>query len=166
MKGSKTLKELHALANTVRRVYNLMRYTTDQLHAGSGITAPKRTLLMDLERYGPQTVPALAESRRISRQIIQTQVNELKAAGYLESRPNPEHKRSKRIALTAAGREQVDRMLATENAFLETLDWLPEDAALAECREVLESICEGLIGDPTELENRGSSSAKQEEAGR
>ncbi len=145
MKGQSTLEELHALANTVRRVYNLMRFTTDQLHTGSGITAPKRTLLMDIHRYGPRTVPVLAASRCISRQIIQAQVNELKQAGYLESRPNPEHKRSKLIALTRAGQAQVARMIEAENAFLQKLDWLPERPVLQDCREVLESICERLL---------------------
>ena len=146
MKGQSSLEELHALANTVRRVYNLMRFTTDQLHAETGITAPKRTLLMDLHRYGPQTVPALAASRCISRQIIQAQVNELKKAGYLESRSNPEHKRSKLIALTQSGQELVDAMVEVEDAFLKQLDWLPERQALKDCRGVLESICEKLIG--------------------
>jgi DNA-binding MarR family transcriptional regulator len=165
MKGPSSLEELHALANTVRRVYNLMRFTTDQIHAGTGITAPKRTLLMDLHRYGPRTVPALAASRCISRQIIQTQVNELKRADYLESRPNPEHKRSKLIALTPSGQAQVASMIEAENAFLQELDWLPERPVLQDCREVLESICERLIefegkepagGDRAFVERSGS----------
>ena len=92
-------RDLHGLANSVRRTYNVLRHTTDQLHEKTGITAPKRTLLMDL-RHGPQTVPALAATRFISRQIIQTQVNELKGRSRLEN--NPEHKRSMLIALTEA----------------------------------------------------------------
>ena len=146
MKGQSSLEELHALANTVRRVYNLMRFTTDQLHTGTGITAPKRTLLMDLHRYGAQTVPALAASRRISRQIIQAQVNEPKKAGYLESRANVEHKRSKLIALTLSGQARVDAMIEVADAFLKELDWLPERQALKDCRRASESICENLIG--------------------
>jgi len=144
MTNATTLEELHALANTVRRVYNLLRHTTDQLHAETGITAPKRTLMMDLKRHGPQTVPALAAARCISRQIIQTQVNELKQAGYVQATPNPEHKRSKLIALTAAGQRQIAAMIAVENAFIEELGWLPDRASLHACREVLESICARL----------------------
>ena len=159
MKEPTSLEELHALANTVRRVYNLMRFTTDQLHAGKGITAPKRTLLMDLHRYGPQTVPALAASRCISRQIIQAQVNELKQAGYLESRSNPEHKRSKLIALTQSGQALVDSMIEVEDAFLKELDWLPEREELKDCRGVLESICERLIGFESKAKADGGLSA-------
>jgi DNA-binding MarR family transcriptional regulator len=86
----------------------------------------------------------LAAARCISRQIIQSQVNELKKAGYLQSLANPAHKRSKLISLTDSGQKQVDSMIAVENAFIQELGWLPERAALHECREVLESICERL----------------------
>jgi hypothetical protein len=37
-------------------------------------------------------------------------------------------------------------MIEVEDAFLKELDWLPERQALKDCREVLESICEKLIG--------------------
>ncbi|MGB0743063.1 MAG: MarR family winged helix-turn-helix transcriptional regulator [Opitutales bacterium] len=144
MREASSLEELHALANTVRRVYNLLRHTTDQLHAETGITAPKRTLLMDLHRYGPQTVPALAGARCISRQIIQTQVNDLKKAGLLKPKSNPEHRRSKLIALTKSGQRTVNAMIEVENTFLKELGWLPERKDLHQCREVLESIYQRL----------------------
>jgi len=137
-------EELHALANSIRRVYNRMRHTTDQIHEATGITAPKRTLLMDLHRYGPQTVPALASARFISRQIIQTQVNELKKAGYLRAEKNPEHKRSVLIVLTAAGQALVETMIESENDFIEQLGWLPDVKDLSTCRQVLDSIYDRL----------------------
>lgn len=144
MTANNTLGELHALANSVRRAYNQLRHTTDQLHAATGITAPKRTLLMDIHRYGPQTVPSLASTRFISRQIIQTQVNDLKKAELLEAKPNPEHKRSVLIALTEKGQREVDAMIARENAFLQELGWLPEPSELGICRQVLDQIYEKL----------------------
>lgn len=135
---------MHALANSVRRVYNRMRHTTDVLHEGLGVSAPKRTLLMDLHRYGPQTVPQLAAERFISRQIIQTQVNELRQAGYLKAKVNPGHKRSSLIALTASGGKLVRKMIATENAYIEKVGWLPAAKDLATCVEVLDEIYERL----------------------
>ena len=138
------LEELHALANSVRRAYNRLRHSTDVLHAETGISAPKRTLLMDLQRYGPQPVPSLAAARCISRQIIQTQVNELTRAGYTEARKNPEHKRSSLIALTRSGQAFVQEMIERENAFIQQLGWLPEAEALQNCRQVLDSISEKL----------------------
>lgn len=144
MAEESNLEEMHALANSVRRVYNRLRHSTDVLHGETGVSAPKRTLLMDLQRYGAQTVPALAASRFISRQIIQTQVNELTQAGYTEARENPEHKRSSLIALTASGRKFVQEMVARENAFIEQVGWFPEAEALANCRQVLDEIYDKL----------------------
>ncbi len=137
-------EELHALANSVRRAYNRLRHTTDAIHAELGITAPKRTLLMDLHRNGPQTVPSLASSRFISRQIIQTQVNELKREGYMESQRNPEHKRSVLITLTAKGQALVQGMIDAENRFIEALGWLPAADELRTTRKVLDEIYDRL----------------------
>jgi DNA-binding MarR family transcriptional regulator len=100
--------------------------------------------MMDLHRNGPQTVPALASARFISRQIIQTQVNELKKEGYLKSEPNPEHKRSVLITLTASGKATVKQMIKAENAYMEHLGWLPDADGVRTCRAVLDEIYERL----------------------
>ncbi len=144
MSSKNSLEEMHRLANSIRRTYNRLRHTTDQIHQDIELSAPKRTLLMDLERDGAQTVPALAATRYVSRQIIQTQVNELTKAGYLVAKPNPEHKRSSLIALTAQGRQLVKSMTAREDAFIEELGWLPEAKDLATCQAVLDAIYEKL----------------------
>ncbi len=138
------LEQMHVLANSVRRTYNSLRHTTDQIHAGTGISAPKRTLLMDLYREGPATVPALAASRFISRQIIQTQVNDLKNEGQVEAKANPEHQRSKLITLTAKGRKTVQAMIDSENDFIQQLGWLPETKELQSCIHMLDTIYEQL----------------------
>ena len=147
MAKTTALEDLHSLANSVRRTYNVMRHTADQLHEETGITAPKRTLLMDLRRYGPQTVPALAASRFISRQIIQTQVNELKKEGLVSSEPNPEHKRSMLIKLTGVGDGLLDEMIARENAFIAALGWLPDPNELSRCQGILDEIYEKLVAE-------------------
>lgn len=138
------LEQMHVFANSVRRTYNSLRHTTDRIHADLGISAPKRTLLMDLYREGPNTVPALAASRYISRQIIQTQVNELKRAGLVEAKPNPEHQRSKLIALTQKGQKTVRAMIDAENAFIRKLGWLPRADELEAGIHLLDAIHEQL----------------------
>ncbi len=135
---------MHTLANSVRRLYNRLRYTSDQLHEDCGLSAPKRTLLMDLHRYGLQTVPTLASQRFISRQITQTQINELLDAGYVQTRENPEHKRSKLIELTPAGVHFLQELSRREQAFMAEQDWLPEVDQLDACIEVLDGIYEQL----------------------
>ena len=99
---------------------------------------------MDLRRYGPQTVPDLASARFISRQIIQTQVNELTEAGLMESRPNPAHKRSKLIALARKGERLVESMIQNESKYMDTLGWLPESDELEVCVAVLDTINDRL----------------------
>jgi len=138
------LEQMHVLANSVRRTYNSLRHTTDQIHAETGISAPKRTLLMDLYREGPVTVPALAASRFISRQIIQTQINDLKKEKLVEAKPNREHQRSKLITLTAKGQKTVQAMIDAENAFIQRIGWLPEEKELGACIQVLDAIYQQL----------------------
>ncbi len=148
--------DLHALTNSIRRAYNRLRHTTDVIHAATGITAPKRTLMMDLHRNGPQTVPALASARFISRQIIQTQVNELKKEGYLRTTPNPKHKRSVRITLTPTGKAMVNKMMKAENAYMENLGWLPDADSVRTCQQVLDEIHERLEDGPEQHDSKFS----------
>lgn len=140
MSTNNSLQEMHILANSIRRTYNRLRHTTDQIHADTNLSAPKRTLLMDLEREGPKTVPSLAAVRYVSRQIIQTQVNELVNAGLAKAKANPEHKRSSLIVLTAKGTKLVKEMAAREDAFIQKLGWLPDAKALRTCIDVLDAI--------------------------
>src|SRR6185295_2962392 len=57
-------------------------------------------LLRSLKLGGPQTVPALARSRPVSRQHIQTLADAMAAEGLLAFKPNPAHKRSPLVTLT------------------------------------------------------------------
>lgn len=131
---------MHDLANSVRRLYNRLRSTTDRLHAEDGLSAQRRTLLLELQRNGEQTVPTLAAVRSISRQIIQTQVNDLLGFGYVELLENPEHKRSSLVALTVKGSALVEQMITREESFIDQMDWLPEREELAVCIRVLDQI--------------------------
>jgi DNA-binding MarR family transcriptional regulator len=72
-------------------------------------------LLRSLKLGGPQTVPALARSRPVSRQHIQTLADAMAAEGLLAFKPNPAHKRSPLVTLTAKG-EQVYEALARKLA--------------------------------------------------
>lgn len=140
MSDPTSLEEMHILANSIRRTYNRLRHATDQIHEKVELSAPKRTLLMDISREGPQTVPMLASLRYVSRQIIQTQVNELIELGLLATKNNPEHKRSSLIVLTGKARHLVKQMKQEEQRFLQEIGWLPERAELTKCLEVLDAI--------------------------
>jgi DNA-binding MarR family transcriptional regulator len=66
-----------------------------------------RGVMASLAAAGPRTVPELARERAVSRQHIQTLVNELAAASLAEARPNPSHRRSPLIALTGEGQRRL-----------------------------------------------------------
>lgn len=68
-------------------------------------------LLRSLKLEGPQTVPALARSRPVSRQHIQTLADAMAADGLIAFKPNPAHRRSQLMTITAKG-EQVYEALA------------------------------------------------------
>jgi DNA-binding MarR family transcriptional regulator len=74
-------------------------------------------LLRSLKMEGPQTVPALARTRPVSRQHIQTLADAMAADGLIAFKPNPAHKRSPLMTLTAKG-DQVYEALAKKLAAL------------------------------------------------
>lgn len=69
-------------------------------------------LMRSLAEGGPQTVPAIARSRPVSRQHIQKLADELVADGLVAFVDNPAHKRSKLLSLTPAGRARYKALAA------------------------------------------------------
>ncbi len=145
-----SFETVQTVFDEIRRLNNRLRWLGDHVHADLGLTAVKRSLLLSLERDGTLTVPELARERLVSRQIIQTQINELLAEGLVESVPNPRNRRSRRIALTEAGRGLLDSMETREKQILkETGLPIPDDrmetlaADLRTIRERLEGVGEG-----------------------
>lgn len=87
-------------------------------------------LMRLLEEQGPLTVPQLARERQVSRQHVQTVVNELLERGWLELVENPSHKRSKLVRFTPLGVATFDDMT------LRLQDWTEEKAKLFTTSEV------------------------------
>jgi DNA-binding MarR family transcriptional regulator len=123
-----------------------MRVAAEQLHQQGGMSGGRRGVLRDLDRLGPQTVPQMARARAVSRQHIQTLVDQLAAEGHVEFVQNPAHKRSHLIRLTRKGKELVEAMNRREAKILPRLRiGIPEHelrtaaASLRAVRELLES---------------------------
>jgi DNA-binding MarR family transcriptional regulator len=87
-----------------RRLFQRLAATADALHADLDLSAGQRALLEFLEGREPQTVPAIARERSVSRQHIQALVNQLLERGLVKARGNPRHRRSVLIERTRAGR--------------------------------------------------------------
>lgn len=61
----------------------------------------------------PATVPALAMRLGTVRQSVQRVVHDLEAAGRVALAPNPRHRRSPIVVITAAGQDLLEELWAT-----------------------------------------------------
>ena len=105
----------------IRRLFRAMAQLADGYLRAHGLTAADRAVLEFLDRDGPLAVPEIAARYQVSRQHIQVTVNTLLEDGFLESRPNPRHKRSPLFALTPVGSDLFRKIRSAEAELLDTL---------------------------------------------
>jgi DNA-binding MarR family transcriptional regulator len=127
------LEQVMNLIEETAAVHLLLQRAQDELHGHSELTRACRSVLRDLYRSGPQTVPRLARGRLVPRQNVQQQINVLLKAGYVELFRNPDHKRSPLVRLTPVGRTTLEQMWSREQEALSHLDLAlsPDDLQLA-----------------------------------
>ena len=106
--------DLAPLVDRIPRLYFLLRAADDALNADLGVTTAMRGVMVSLAALGPKPVPELARARPVTRQHIQSVVNELAAAELVAMKPNPSHRRSPLIELTEAGRQRLKLIQARE----------------------------------------------------
>jgi DNA-binding MarR family transcriptional regulator len=109
--------DLAPLVDRIPRLYFMLQAVGDALHADLGINTGMRGVMSSLTAQ-PRTVPDMARERPVSRQHIQMLVNELLAAGLVQTSPNPQHRRSSLIELTDEGRRRLKEMRDREAALL------------------------------------------------
>jgi DNA-binding MarR family transcriptional regulator len=119
-----------ALYEVLRQVRPLLLNSARVVEASlrqERLTVGTRAILMVLRDGGAATLPSVAEQLDLPRQSVQRHVADLLALGYVESRPNPAHRRSFLVALTDPGRDVVDRVARAERRDL--ADLAPECTA-------------------------------------
>lgn len=121
----------------VALLYFRMRHAATQYLGQGRHSSGRRSLLKSLGSLGPQTVPQMARARSVSRQHIQTLVDELRAEGLVHRIPNPAHRRSKRIELTDAGRALLAAMNERE---AELMRFIGRGLSLAKVRSATEVV--------------------------
>jgi len=104
-----------------RRLFRAMADKADSYLKPLGITAADRAILEFLYPDQTLTVPEIARRYSVSRQHVQATVNPLLEAGLLKQQPNPAHKRSPHILLTAAGRKLFDQIRRHDRRAIEDL---------------------------------------------
>jgi DNA-binding MarR family transcriptional regulator len=132
-----------ALYEVLRHVRPLVLNSARVVEAAlrpEGLSVGTRAVLEILAEHGAATVPAIGDRLDLARQGVQRHVNDLLAAGCVETRPNPAHRRSVLIALTRRGAEMIDRIHAGE---LRDLAGLAQDCTedeIATAAKVLRSL--------------------------
>lgn len=134
----------------VRRLFRALAQLANTSLQAHGLSAADRAVLEFLYPDTALSVPEIAARYQVSRQHIQVTVNTLVEDGFLESRPNPRHKRSPLFALTRVGHELFNKIRAAESEMLD--DWfanIPTHDVECTRRTLRTMYCQNLRrGDP------------------
>ncbi|MEU3948980.1 MarR family winged helix-turn-helix transcriptional regulator [Streptomyces sp. NPDC029526] len=113
------------LAGRLTEVFDLVGPLYRRVHRKVELTAPLeglsvgvRAVLDLLYKHGPMTVPQLGRAQDLSRQFVQRMVNDAAVQGLVDTAPNPAHRRSRLIRLTATGTAAIEAVHAREHAAL------------------------------------------------
>lgn len=116
-KQEELFNAFHVLSASVVDYYHCLKKARAQFHREE-LPDPKWNIMTILEHSGPQTVPHMARSRKLSRQSIQNTVNLLYADGYVDFTENPAHKKSPLVCLTPKGEALSDEMNRSEKEII------------------------------------------------
>jgi DNA-binding MarR family transcriptional regulator len=126
-----------ALEDDVDRIVALFRQAWRQLRAGDprdwagGLSMPQIRVLFFLSKAGPSSVGDVAAGVEVAQPSATETLDRLVRAGLVKRKVDPADRRVVRNALTAAGREMVDRPWEMRRAVLAGAlrDTAPEDRA-------------------------------------
>ncbi|WP_428649381.1 MarR family winged helix-turn-helix transcriptional regulator [Roseibium sp.] len=136
--------ELRRLIGEVRKTFRLMAGISDDMLEARGLTASLRAILEYLAEEGPSPVPKMAAAKSMTRQSVQALVDRLQTLGLVETRQNPEHRRSVLITLTDGGRAVFGEILAEEKTLLLRMGRGWEEGSLLQACRTLSDFQEKL----------------------
>ncbi|WP_022683419.1 MarR family winged helix-turn-helix transcriptional regulator [Sphingobium bisphenolivorans] len=122
--------DLRALAHKLPQVARQWRQLADSALAELSISNSAGWCLIFLGRLGPDARQAdLAEELGITQPSLVRTLDQLQAAGLVERLPNPDDRRSNRLAFTPEGQELVGKIETRLGALRqELLDGVPDAA--------------------------------------
>lgn len=149
--GMHSKSTLYQLIWQTRRLFQKLRSTSDGLLEGTGINASQRAVLEFLLQQHPQTVPEIARDKSVSRQHIQTVVNDLLDLGLIKVVENPAHKRSSLIEISSKGKALFESVKKKEATFIKKLEKQFSQKDLTTALRTLKSLDEHLTSDDWKL---------------
>jgi len=132
--------ELHTLFREVFRLQSTLSEVVDRVHEQAGMRTSQVRLASTLLELGQATVPDVAHIMKVSRQFVQTAINELEKQGMIEFLKNPRHKRSKLLKLTDHGKDTLEQAHKNEEAIIEQIVPDMDATSVVNASELLESI--------------------------
>jgi DNA-binding MarR family transcriptional regulator len=151
---------ISALIDETVRLFRGLRAVADQVHNRGTLSGGRRGVLQELQRAGPRTVPQVARARSVTRQHVRALVDPLAREGLVEFADNPEHRRSRLVRLTAAGREWLAEVTARENALLSRLELDASDEELRTAERTLMALGRALSEEAWRQAERGETAAQ------
>jgi DNA-binding MarR family transcriptional regulator len=138
---------LHALLYEIGFAYFRVQAAAVRRDPGD-LTPGQVSMLRSLALEGPQTVPDIARARPVARQPVQRMADELAERGLVRFEPNPRHRRSKLVTLTAEGRRLQTRIERAQRAWASRLagDDLGE-RRLREAARLIREVGERALAD-------------------
>jgi DNA-binding MarR family transcriptional regulator len=128
---------LSEVFDLVGPLYRRAQRKVEQDISTEGLSVGLRAVLAILHHREPMTVPQMGRAQALSRQFVQRMVNEAAARRFVESIPNPAHKRSSLIQLTDEGRAAITAVIDRERAMLSQAVGDLTDAEINTCIRVL-----------------------------
>lgn len=144
--GRQSILELNRLIAVARRFNRELEEVGARIMARHGLTPPQRSLLLALRKVRTCTVPQLARKRDVSRQYVQVTMNALEQRGLVEFRANPDHKRSRLLALTDRGEALLLAVMAREGEVLRNVAARLDPGEAKTAVSALGSALEGMTG--------------------
>jgi len=132
--------ELHALFKEVVHLQMILSEAEDEIHEQAGMRTSQVKLANTLLELGQATVPDMAHTMKVSRQFVQTAVNELEKQGVLVFMENPRHKRSKLLKVTDHGRKILKEVARNEAGIIQQLLPNVNAASVMDASKLLEGI--------------------------
>ena len=141
------MRNAEHLLEVLRQVRPLQQYTAKVIASAlseTEVTLPIRAVLEQLDASGPSTVPQLARSLLVPRQVVQRLADSANEIGLVEYVPNPAHQRSRLLRLTSAGRDMFDALLEQEMAMVAPLAATFSEEDIEACARVIAALTEGM----------------------
>ncbi|CAM2005770.1 MarR family winged helix-turn-helix transcriptional regulator [Acanthopleuribacter pedis] len=144
---------LYDLIRFIRPLYRNLGRAVEKNLADTPISVGMRAILEIVYEAGPVSVPKIADIMGTGRQYVQRMVNDNLAAGTLEKRANPAHRRSVLLALTESGRTAFEAIRAREAANLAAVAAGIDAADLEICLKVVDALHRGFLDEEQPADN-------------